>query len=112
MVTEDRLLSKQKRLDMGLIFRSNKKVIKKEGFAHLIPLVVITLVIIGGFSALSTWQEKGILQNKGKLLPEVIILPEEIDDRIAGLQLEALGVKIDVLTEAQIKYMNSWQEGT
>src|SRR3990167_2633360 len=68
MVTEDRLLSKQKRLDMGLIFRSNKKVIKKEGFAHLIPLVVITLVIIGGFSALSTWQENQKREAVGKVL--------------------------------------------
>ncbi|MBN1645698.1 adenosylhomocysteinase [Candidatus Woesearchaeota archaeon] len=52
------------------------------------------------------------VKNKGKLKPEVITLPKEIDDEIARIQLEALGVKIDELTEEQIKYLNSWQEGT
>lgn len=49
---------------------------------------------------------------KKKLKPEVINLPEQIDDKIAGLQLKALGVKIDRLTEEQKRYLNSWQEGT
>lgn len=40
------------------------------------------------------------------------MLPEELDDEIAGLQLEALGVEIDELTPEQIKYLNSWKEGT
>ncbi|MBI4140336.1 adenosylhomocysteinase [Candidatus Woesearchaeota archaeon] len=53
-----------------------------------------------------------LVKNKGKLPPKVIVLPEEIDDLIASLQLEALGVKIDVLTAAQKKYLSSWQEGT
>lgn len=42
--------------------------VKKEGFAHLIPLVVITIVIIGGFSALSTWQENQKKEAVGKIL--------------------------------------------
>lgn len=53
-----------------------------------------------------------LAKNKGKLTPKVIQLPEKIDDDIAKLQLEAMGVKIDTLTSAQEKYMNSWQEGT
>ena len=52
------------------------------------------------------------MKNKCKMQSRVIVLPEEIDDMIAGLQLEALGVKIDKLTDAQKKYLNSWQEGT
>ena len=52
------------------------------------------------------------VKNKDSLKPEVIQLPEEIDDTIAGLQLKALGVTIDELTPDQIKYMNSWEEGT
>jgi len=43
-------------------------VVKKDGFAHLIPLIVITLVIIGGFSALSTWQENQKREAVGKIL--------------------------------------------
>jgi adenosylhomocysteinase len=51
-------------------------------------------------------------KNKGKMKNEVIQLPEEIDDAIAGLQLKAMGIKIDEMTPEQIKYMNSWEEGT
>ena len=40
------------------------------------------------------------------------MLPTEIDDYIAGIQLEAMGIKIDELTEEQKKYLSSWQEGT
>ena len=53
-----------------------------------------------------------LVKNKGKLDPKVIVLPVEIDDYIAGLQLEAMGVKIDTLTEEQKKYLDSWEEGT
>ena len=52
------------------------------------------------------------VKNRGKLPVKVIQLPEEIDDDIAGLQLEAMHIKIDELTEEQIKYLNSWNEGT
>ncbi len=51
-------------------------------------------------------------KNKGKMKPEVIQLPEVIDNTIAELKLEAYGVKIDELDEEQIKYLNSWEEGT
>lgn len=53
-----------------------------------------------------------IVKKKGKLTPGVITLPEEIDNRIAELQLEAMGVKKDTLTAEQRKYLSSWQEGT
>jgi adenosylhomocysteinase len=51
-------------------------------------------------------------KNKGKLPVRVIQLPKEIDDNIAMLQLAALGVKIDTLTEEQKKYLSGWEEGT
>ena len=51
-------------------------------------------------------------KNKGKMKPEVIQLPEEIDNIISKLRLEAYGVKIDELDEEQIKYLSSWEEGT
>ncbi|MBW1643885.1 MAG: adenosylhomocysteinase [Deltaproteobacteria bacterium] len=51
-------------------------------------------------------------KNKGKMQNEVIQLPEEIDDEIAGLQLTAMGLRIDELTPEQIKYLSSWEEGT
>ena len=35
-------------------------------------------------------------------------VPAAIDDGVARVKLETLGVKIDTLTEEQIAYMNSW----
>ncbi len=53
-----------------------------------------------------------IVKNKGKMPNDVITLPDEIDDFISGLQLEAMGISIDKLTEEQKAYLASWQEGT
>ncbi len=53
-----------------------------------------------------------VVKNRGKLKPSVITLPETLDDEIAKLQLDSMGVKIDSLTEEQKKYLSSWEEGT
>lgn len=53
-----------------------------------------------------------IVKNKGKLPVDVIQLPAEIDDTIARLQLEDLGVSINEMTDEQKRYISSWQEGT
>ncbi len=52
------------------------------------------------------------VKNRGKLPPRVIQLPRELDSEIASLQLKAMGITIDSLTEEQIKYLESWEEGT
>ena len=46
------------------------------------------------------------------LEPGVYPVPADIDADIARLKLESMGVKIDVLTDAQSKYLASWNEGT
>ena len=51
-------------------------------------------------------------KNKGNLPAKVIQLPDEIDNDIAKLQLEAMEIKIDTLTKEQKEYLESWQEGT
>ncbi|MEM5793610.1 MAG: adenosylhomocysteinase, partial [Candidatus Aenigmatarchaeota archaeon] len=53
-----------------------------------------------------------LLENKGKLQPKVYKLPEEKDEEIARLQLEAMGIKIDALTDEQRRYISTWKEGT
>ncbi len=53
-----------------------------------------------------------LVKNRGKLPARVITLPEEIDNEIAELQLEAMGVRKDSLTAEQKKYLSSWEEGT
>ncbi|MFY9484529.1 MAG: adenosylhomocysteinase [Patescibacteria group bacterium] len=51
-------------------------------------------------------------RNQGKLEPKVYVLPKEVDDRIAKLQLQAMGIMIDAQSDEQKKYSESWQEGT
>lgn len=53
-----------------------------------------------------------LVQNRGKLQPRVHVLPQEKDDEIARLQLDAMGIEIDALTKEQKKYLETWQEGT
>ncbi|MBI2019615.1 adenosylhomocysteinase [Candidatus Daviesbacteria bacterium] len=53
-----------------------------------------------------------LVQNRGKLEVGVHRVPTELDDMIAQLKLESLGLKIDSLTEEQKKYLASWHEGT
>ena len=47
-----------------------------------------------------------------KLEVRVHDVPEEIDRQVARLKLMTMGVGIDEITEEQIKYMSSWEEGT
>ncbi len=53
-----------------------------------------------------------MIQNHDKLQNQVYTVPEELDMKIARLKLEAMGVRIDTLTEEQFRYLNQWQEGT
>lgn len=53
-----------------------------------------------------------LVRNKGKLKPGVHVLPAEMDNQIARLQLEAMGIRIDNPTAEQEKYAKSWKEGT
>ena len=39
-------------------------------------------------------------------------MPPEIDKEVARLKLRALGVEIDTLTDEQVRYLSSWEEGT
>ena len=53
-----------------------------------------------------------LVKNRGRMKPEVIELPEKIDQDISLLKLATYGVRIDRLDEEQKKYLDSWQEGT
>ncbi len=39
-------------------------------------------------------------------------VPREIDELVAALKLEAMGIEIDTLTDKQKHYLESWEEGT
>jgi adenosylhomocysteinase len=53
-----------------------------------------------------------IVANASSLAPGVYPVPSEIDEAIAELKLATMGIDIDILTEEQEAYLNSWQEGT
>jgi adenosylhomocysteinase len=46
------------------------------------------------------------------LKPDVYPVPRHIDQEIAKLKLQAMGIEIDTLTEEQQKYLASWELGT
>ena len=49
---------------------------------------------------------KYLLDNKGKLSNELYTLPDELNNEIAALKLECIGVSIDKLSEEQNFYLN------
>jgi adenosylhomocysteinase len=53
-----------------------------------------------------------LVKHKGNLPAGIVSIPAAIDQEIARLKLQAMGITIDTLTEDQVRYVNSWQEGT
>jgi adenosylhomocysteinase len=53
-----------------------------------------------------------LAQRDQRLPVDVYNVPQEIDDEVARLKLESMGISIDTLTEEQQKYLTSWEEGT
>jgi adenosylhomocysteinase len=53
-----------------------------------------------------------MVKNYKKLEKKVYSVPEDIDRKIAFLKLKAMGIKIDLLTAEQKKYLESWEMGT
>ena len=53
-----------------------------------------------------------IAKNHENLESKVYAVPEEIDNEVAWLKLQAMGIKIDELTDEQKRYLEEWKEGT
>ena len=53
-----------------------------------------------------------IIRNSDELENKVYGVPEDVDQEIARIKLEAMGISIDRLTEEQENYLSSWEEGT
>ncbi len=54
-----------------------------------------------------------LLTRKGKTLSKgVHELPEELDQEIAGIKLESMGLSIDRLTPEQAAYATDYSQGT
>ena len=53
-----------------------------------------------------------VVRNHATMEHKVHKVPAEIDERVAWLELKALGIEIDTLTAKQREYMASWSHGT
>ena len=52
------------------------------------------------------------IRHAGRLAVQVHGVPREIDDWVAKLKLQTMGVAIDELTAEQVQYLASWEMGT
>ena len=52
------------------------------------------------------------IAKSAKLQSKVYCVPKEIDEKVAELKLNSMGVKIDQLTAEQKKYLSTWEMGT
>jgi adenosylhomocysteinase len=53
-----------------------------------------------------------VLKHKGDLTPMVYSVDPVIEEYVARLKLQAMGLSIDALTPEQQKYLAGWEEGT
>jgi adenosylhomocysteinase len=53
-----------------------------------------------------------VAANHSELERRVYDVPKDIDSEVARLKLQAMGISIDTLTEEQLRYLQSWEEGT
>jgi adenosylhomocysteinase len=53
-----------------------------------------------------------LAKEAGKMSKTVHRLPPSVDQEIARLKLQAMGIAIDTLTAEQVKYLASWDAGT
>ncbi len=53
-----------------------------------------------------------VVKSKEKLEPKVYNVPDSIEEWVARLKLQSMGIGIDELTEEQKEYLSSWEIGT
>jgi len=53
-----------------------------------------------------------LIKHASELTTKVYPVPVEIDQNVARLKLDSMGVRIDKLTPEQEHYLASWSEGT
>jgi adenosylhomocysteinase len=71
--------------------------------------------IMGISFSLQALATEYIVKNRDQFLKiggKVLQIPEEIDNNVAYMKCESLGIKLDELTPEQEKYLSSWRVGT
>ena len=75
--------------------------------AHGHPASVMDM----SFAAQALATEWSVSQ-RGQLENVVYNVPKAVDQWVAALKLQTMGIAVDTLTEEQTKYLNSWEMGT
>ena len=52
---------------------------------------------------------KYLMEHRDEMEPDLYEVPAEIDDLVSKVKLDAMGLKVDTLTEEQITYLNGWE---
>jgi adenosylhomocysteinase len=73
------------------------------GDGHPVEIMDLTFAI----QALCAYH---LANNSGGMENRVHLLPKEIDDEVARIKLDAVGMGVDALTPEQERFLASWRE--
>ena len=59
--------------------------------------------------AIQSMSLKYLMEHRAEMQNDVYEVPTEIDDLVSKIKLDAMGLKVDTLTDAQVKYLNGWE---
>lgn len=59
--------------------------------------------------AIQSMSLKYLMEHRTEMKNDVYEVPAEIDDLVSKIKLDAMGLKVDTLTDAQVKYLNGWE---
>ena len=50
-----------------------------------------------------------LMEHRQEMQPDLYEVPREIDDQVSRIKLDAMGLKVDTLTEDQQRYLAGWE---
>ncbi len=59
--------------------------------------------------AIQVMSLKYLMEHRGEMEATLYEVPEEIDEVVSRIKLDAMGLKVDSLTEEQVRYLNGWE---
>ena len=59
--------------------------------------------------AIQSMSLKYLMEHRAEMEPDLYEVPTEIDDLVSRIKLDAMGLKVDTLTQAQADYLNGWE---
>ena len=59
--------------------------------------------------AIQTMSLRYLMEHRQEMAPDLYEVPEEIDQAVSRIKLDAMGLKVDTLTEDQRRYLSGWE---